>query len=127
LIHGLNIVVSLGIKRLTAYGDSVVVISQVNKGWDCSTDSMGNYCAAVRKIEDKFEGLEFHHIERDRNAAVDTLSKLGLSRAQAPSGIFVQEIQHPSIASGPAEECKAHYVVIGLEKYCTREGPLESL
>jgi hypothetical protein len=30
---------------------------------------MGNYCAAVRKIEDKFEGLEFHHIEGDRNAA----------------------------------------------------------
>jgi ribonuclease HI len=31
LIHGLNIVVSLGIKRLMVYGDSLVVISQVNK------------------------------------------------------------------------------------------------
>jgi ribonuclease HI len=79
LIHGLNIAISLGIKRLMVYGDSLVVISQINKDWDCSTDSMGKYCTAVRKLEDKFEGLEFHHVERDRNAAADALSKLGSS------------------------------------------------
>jgi ribonuclease HI len=55
LIHGLSIVVSLGIKKLMVYGDSLVVISQINKDWDCSTDSMGKYCAVVRKLEDKFE------------------------------------------------------------------------
>jgi ribonuclease HI len=38
LIHGLNIVISLGIKRLMVYGDSLVVISQINKEWDCSND-----------------------------------------------------------------------------------------
>src|SRR5699024_4549859 len=86
LIHGLNITISLGIKRLMVYGDSLVVISQINKDWDCSTDSMGKYCTTIRKLEDKFEGLEFHHVERDRNAA-DTLSKLGSSRAQAPPGV----------------------------------------
>jgi hypothetical protein len=41
---------------------------------------MGKYCAVMRKLEDKFEGLEFHHVERDRNAAADALSKLGSSR-----------------------------------------------
>jgi hypothetical protein len=61
------------------YDDSLVVISQVNKDWDCSTDSMNKYYAVVRKLEDKFEGLEFHHVERDRNTAVDALSKLGSS------------------------------------------------
>jgi hypothetical protein len=57
-----------------------VVISQINKEWDCSNDSMGKYCIAVRKLEDKFEELEFHHVERDRNAAADALSKLGSVR-----------------------------------------------
>ena len=99
LFHGLSITVSLGIKNLMVYGDSMVVISQVNKDWDCSTDSMGKYCAAVRELEDKFEGLEFHHMERDRNAAADALSKMGSSRAQVPPGVFVQEIQQPSIAT----------------------------
>ena len=47
-IHGLSITVSLGIKKLMVYGDSLVAISQINKDWDCSTDSMGKYYTAVR-------------------------------------------------------------------------------
>jgi hypothetical protein len=66
---------------------------------------MGKYCAAVRKLEDKFEGLEFHHVERDHNAAADVLSKLGSSWAQVPPGIFVQEISPPSILLDQTEEC----------------------
>jgi hypothetical protein len=66
---------------------------------------MGKYCVAVQKLEDKFEGLEFHHMERDRNATVDALSKLGSSRSQVPPRIFVQEVSHPSILSNQAEEC----------------------
>ena len=81
LIHGLNITVSLSIKKLMVYGDSLVVISQINKDWDCSTDSMGKYYIAIQKLEDKFKGLEFHHMERDCNVAGDALSKLESSRA----------------------------------------------
>jgi ribonuclease HI len=84
MIHGLHIVVSLGIKRLMVYGDSLVVISQVNKDWECSTEVMTKYCVAVRQIEDMFEGPEFHHMKRDRNVAADTLSKLGSIRAPTP-------------------------------------------
>jgi ribonuclease HI len=81
LINGLHIIVSLDIKRLMVYGDSLVVISQINKDCDCSTKSIKKYCAAVWQVEDKFEGLEFHHVERDHSMAVDALSKLGSSRA----------------------------------------------
>jgi transposase InsO family protein len=66
---------------------------------------MGKYYTAIRKLEDKFEGLEFHHVERDRNAAADTLSKLGSSRTQVPPGVFVQEVPHPCISLDRAEEC----------------------
>jgi hypothetical protein len=61
----------------------------------------------VRKLEDKFEGLEFHHVERDRNAAADALSKLGSSRAQVPPRIFIQEVQQPSVTAEHAKECNA--------------------
>jgi ribonuclease HI len=40
LIQELCIAVSLGIKRLLAFGDSKVVIDQVNKEWDCVKDTM---------------------------------------------------------------------------------------
>jgi hypothetical protein len=44
-------------------------------------------------------------VKRDRNAAVDALSKLGSSRAQVPPRVFVQEIQQPSVATNQMEEC----------------------
>jgi ribonuclease HI len=105
LMHGLNIAISLGIKRLMVYGDFLVVISQINKEWDCSNDSMGKYCTAVQKLEDKFEGLEFHHVEGGRNTAADALSKLGSSQTQVPPGVFLQEVLHPSISLDQVEEC----------------------
>jgi ribonuclease HI len=40
LIHGLRIAVSFGIKCLQAFGDSKVIIEQVNKEWDCVKDTM---------------------------------------------------------------------------------------
>jgi ribonuclease HI len=107
LVHGLSIAVSLSIKKLMVYDDSLVVISQVKKDWDCSTDSMNKYCAAVWNLEDKFEGLEFHHVERDCNVAADALSKLGSSRTQVPPRVFIEEIQQPSIATDQMEECNA--------------------
>ncbi|WP_223045852.1 reverse transcriptase-like protein, partial [Escherichia coli] len=61
LLHRLRLVVSLGIKRLLVYGDSLVVINQVNDKWDCNKENMDAYYMEVRKLENKFSGLEFHH------------------------------------------------------------------
>jgi ribonuclease HI len=90
LIHGLCIVVSLRIKRLIAYGDSKVVIDQVNKACDVKKETMNAYCAEVCKLEDHFEGLEFHHVSRDNNVAADVLSKLGSKRVLVPGGVFIK-------------------------------------
>jgi ribonuclease HI len=97
LLHGLRLAASLGIKRLLVYGDSAVVINQVNKSWDRNKEKMDTYCLEVRKLENKFHGLEFHHIVRDNNVATDVLSKLGSTRAQVPAGVFVHELHAPSI------------------------------
>jgi ribonuclease HI len=97
LLHGLRLAASMGIKRLLVYGDSAVVINQVNKSWDRNKENMNAYCLEVRKLENKFYGLEFHHIVRDNNVAADVLSKLGSTRAQVPAGVFVHELHAPSI------------------------------
>jgi ribonuclease HI len=47
LIHGQRIATSLRIKRLLVYGDSAVVINQVNKDWDCTKDNIDAYCVEV--------------------------------------------------------------------------------
>jgi ribonuclease HI len=93
LIHGLRIAVSLGIKRLIAYGDSKVVIDQVNKACNVKKETMNAYCTEVRKLEDHFEGLEFHHISRDNNVVADVLSKRGSKHVLVPAGVFVEDLR----------------------------------
>jgi ribonuclease HI len=97
LIHGLRIAVSLGIKRLLAFGDSKVVIKKVNKEWDCVKDTMDAYCAEIHKLEGHFEGIEFEHVPRNNNIAADVPSKLGSRRALVPVGVLVPDLRKPSI------------------------------
>ena len=53
LLHGLRLTVSLGIKRLLVYGDSLLVVQQVNKEWDINKDTMDVYVEEIRKLENK--------------------------------------------------------------------------
>jgi ribonuclease HI len=78
LLHGLRLAVSLGIKRLLVYGDSLLVVQQVNKEWDINKDTMDAYVIEICKLEKKFSGLEIHHVVCDNNVGADVLSKLGL-------------------------------------------------
>jgi ribonuclease HI len=97
LIHGLRLAVSLGIKRLLAFGDSKVVMKQVNKESDSVKEMMDAYYTEVCKLEGHFKGIEFQHVPRSNNVAADVLSKLGSRRALVPAGVFVQDLHKPSI------------------------------
>jgi hypothetical protein len=59
---------------------------------------MNAYCLDVRNLENKFYDLEFHHVVRDNNIAVDILSKLGSTHSQVPIRVFVHELHAPSIS-----------------------------
>jgi hypothetical protein len=74
-----------------------VVINQVSKSWDRNNENMDAYYLEVQKLENKFYGLEFHHVVRDNNLAADVVSKLGSTRAQVPAGVFVHKLHAPSI------------------------------
>jgi hypothetical protein len=74
-----------------------VVINQVNKSWDRNKENMDAYFLEVRKLENKFYGLEFHHVVCDNNVAANVLSKLGSTRSQVPAGVFIHELHTPSI------------------------------
>jgi ribonuclease HI len=97
LLHGLRLAVSLGIKRLLVYSDSLLVVQQVNKVWDVNKDTMDVYIVEIRKLENKFSGLKIHHVIRDNNVGVDVLLKLSSDRANVRPEVFVHELHHPSI------------------------------
>ena len=88
LLYGLRMAISLGVHRLMVCGDSNLVVNQVMKEWDTESPTMTGYCNAVRKLENKFEGLELHHIPRLKNQAADDLAKIGSTRKPIPSNVF---------------------------------------
>jgi ribonuclease HI len=59
LLHGLRLVVSLGIKRLLIYGDSLLVIQQVKKEWDINKDTMDAYVAEIHKLKNNSRAWKF--------------------------------------------------------------------
>jgi hypothetical protein len=68
---------------------------------------MNAYVQEVRKLENKFSGLEVHHVVWEHNVGADILSKLGSTRTQVPARVFVQELKQPSIKSSPRETTDA--------------------
>jgi ribonuclease HI len=96
-LHGMRIVVELGVKHLYVYGDSALVINQLNKDWDTTSEKMDAYCKEIRKLEGKFYGIKYTHVVQGKNQAADALSKLGSSRAQVPHGVFIQDLVKPPI------------------------------
>ena len=62
LINGLRIAIDLGATRLYIRGDSELVVGQVMKESSCKIHLMAAYCHEVSKLEDKFQGIELHHV-----------------------------------------------------------------
>jgi ribonuclease HI len=62
LLYGLRLAVSLGIKQLIVYGDSLLVVQQVNKEWDINKETMDAYVVEIRKMENKLSSLEILHV-----------------------------------------------------------------
>ena len=104
LLYGLQMAISLGVRRLMVYGDSDLVVNQVMKEWDVRSPAMTGYCNAVRKLEKKFEGLELHHTPRIKNQAVDDLAKIGSTRKPVPSNVFLEHLHTPSVQEDPFKE-----------------------
>ena len=58
LVNGLCIAIELGVRRLDARGDSQLVTDQVMKNSHCCDRRMEAYCDEVRRLENKFYGLD---------------------------------------------------------------------
>jgi ribonuclease HI len=103
------------IKCLEIRGDSELVLDQVMKDKNCMDPKMAAYCQAVRDLEDKFHGLELHHVLCDYNKAADVLVKNASYRSPVPHGVFASDQHAPSVRTDgekPPEEEEPEVMVI---------------
>jgi ribonuclease HI len=104
LVNGLHIAIELGVRRLDARVDSQLVIDQVMKNSHCRDRKREAYCDEVRRLEDKFHGLELNHVARRYNKTTDELAKIALGRTMVPPNVFSKDIYQPSVKLNNALE-----------------------
>jgi ribonuclease HI len=97
LVNGLRIAIELGVRCLDARGDSQLVIDQVMKNSHCRDQKMEAYCDEVRRLEDKFYGLELNHVARRYSETADELAKIASGRTKVPLNVFSRDIYQPSV------------------------------
>jgi ribonuclease HI len=97
LVNGLWIAIELGVRRLDARGDSQLIIDQVMKNSHCRDPKMEAYCDEVRRLENKFYGLELNHIARRYNETTDELAKIASGRTTVPPDVFSRDLHQPSV------------------------------
>jgi ribonuclease HI len=107
LVNGLRIAIELGVRRLDACGDSQLIIDQVMKNSQCRHPKMEAYCDEVRRLEDKFYGLEHNHIARRYNETADELAKIASGRTMVPPDVFSRDLHQPFVKTDDAPEPEA--------------------
>jgi hypothetical protein len=52
----------------------------------------------VRRLEDRFNGLELNNIVRHYNEEADQLAKMVSRREAVPTGVFANDLYKPSVS-----------------------------
>ncbi|XP_039815235.1 uncharacterized protein LOC120678147 [Panicum virgatum] len=70
----------------------------------CHNEKIEAYCNAVRRLEDKFDGLELNHIAHKYNEEAGELAKIASGQTTVPPNIFARDLTKPSVDfKNPAE------------------------
>ena len=96
ILAELRIAAELGIKKLIILGDSQLVVRQVNK--DYQSPLMEAYVEEVRRLEERFDGLQTEHVPRAENSIADHLSKCAAQKLPVEPGTFVLRLSQPSVS-----------------------------
>jgi hypothetical protein len=74
------------------------------KNSHCRDPKMEAYCNEVRRLEDKFYGLELNHIARRYNETVNELAKIALGQTTVPPDVFSRDLHQPSVKTDDTPE-----------------------
>ena len=104
LIAGLRLAKAVKAKRVNAYCDSQLVVSQFLGDYDVRNDRMDAYLKLVKDLTQDFEFFELTKVPRGENVCADALAALGSElHNQVKRTIPIHMIEKPSI-SPPTEQ-----------------------
>ena len=78
LYAGLSLAIKNNIKNLTVYGDSNLVIQQMNKKWKVKSKNLKGLFNKCSELVEQFNIIIFQHVLRKYNKRADELANMGL-------------------------------------------------
>ncbi len=75
LYEGIKKAVNLGIKHIEIFGDSQLVINQVNGNFRCKKASLKYYRDKIQKLVTNFHTCVITHVPRNKNKKADKLCR----------------------------------------------------
>jgi ribonuclease HI len=78
LVLGLKASLSCGIRNLTVYGDSLLVINQVTGKYKVNSHKLNKYYEFAIELSKQFQSVRYQHIPREQNKRADELANLSL-------------------------------------------------
>lgn len=69
----------MGVRRVTVFGDSQLIVNQASGAWHCGAPNLKPIIDDIRKLACSFEQCEINFVRRNQNVEADTLSKKALS------------------------------------------------
>lgn len=84
LLEGLRLASELGVRHVDAYGDSDLVIKQVEGTYATRNPKLAALRDRVRRTAAAFDSVVYRHIPRDQNAEADALAR---AASAAPAAV----------------------------------------
>ena len=78
IVHGMKMCRDSGVKQLVVYGDSNLIVKQLNGEWKVRNADMKTLYDQVKKLEPSFESIKYEHVRRKKNKRTDQLANEAL-------------------------------------------------
>ena len=104
-VLGLQAAIENKIKSLSVYGDSALVICQLNGKWEIWDSKLVPYQEFIKGLIEQFEEITFKHLPREKNYLADALATLATMfkvNANAEAQLVKLEVR----------EAQAHYACV---------------
>jgi ribonuclease HI/exonuclease III len=98
-IEGLKKAIELGIKRLSVYGDSMLIIRMMMKNGGCSCAQLFHIYAELQNLISVFDEIEFFHTPREYNERADVLAYTACNAPQHNQMVIRNTLAHRPKAS----------------------------
>jgi ribonuclease HI len=72
---GLQILSSIGVKHVEAFGDSLLIVQQIASAFQCIYGSLNEYLNKCLEIIALFDDFTIQHVSRDENTVVNDLAQ----------------------------------------------------